>query len=78
MMRSDSWFSIPLAVLFRINEAWAKSGSKEAKVGSSFNNSVGHEINLDGYKYLLNKKIQNRKSVHSIVVGGKYCLVNLC
>lgn len=57
MMCSDSWFSIVLAVLFKINEARAKSGSKEAKVGSSFNNSVGHEINLDGHKYLLSKKI---------------------
>lgn len=56
MMCSDSWFIIPLAVLFKINEAWAKSGSKEAKVGSSFNNSVGHDINLDDHKYLLNKK----------------------
>ena len=57
MMCSDSWLSIPLAVLFRINEAWAKSRRKEAKVGSSFNNSVGHDISLDGHKYLLNKKI---------------------
>lgn len=56
MLCSDSWFTIPLAVLFKINEAWVKSGSKEAKVGSSFNNSVGHDIIVDGHKYLLNKK----------------------
>ena len=49
MMCSDAWFSITLAVLFRINEAWAKSGSKEVKVESSSNISVGHEINLDSH-----------------------------